>query len=97
MWAMCNCGNGRLGRYEGCTVYCTCRQGIEAELADLSASLQQMADELARLDALDQRGKLMDGQRRYRDIISDGYQFKVARYDELEAKYNREYRKPVAA
>ena len=85
---MCkNCEDGRLGRFEGMTVYCNCTKGASAELADTSERLQTMAAELARLDALDKLGRLTPLTRIQRDTISDGFVILTAQHDALEHRW----------
>ena len=82
--AGCDCGNGRMGRFDGMIVYCTCARGASAELDDMSKRLQTMAAELARLDALDRLGRLTPFTRIQRDTIADGFLILTAQHDALE-------------
>ena len=85
---MCeNCEDGRLGQFEGMTVYCNCIEGASAELADMSKRLQTFAAELVRLDALDKLGRLTPLTRIQRDTIADGFLILTAQHDALEHRW----------
>lgn len=85
---MCdNCEDGRLGRFEGMTVYCNCIKGASAELSDMSGRLQMMAAVLARLDAMDKLGKLTPRQRAHRDAVASGFAIMTAQHDDLERRW----------
>jgi hypothetical protein len=87
---MCDvCTGGAVARFEGETIYCNfCVEGIEAQLAEMSERLNIYAERLARLDALDNLGRLAREGQAWRDAIAEEHQRLEAEHDTLEAKYH---------